>query len=378
MLETLRELQGWLEPLYGARVAPPRVCRHVDKARGRPDSAAQRFWAHLAGLPPVSEGALAADPRIASYDGRTHQILLHEEDRAQAETRFVLAHELAHAYQWALHGPPPRPHPFEDRAYAEHCLREGEATLVALVASGKLGAPSDRSVDDVEASVAELEVATATTPIPVHRTYAYTTCTGFAARSVARRGWDGHLAGWSRPPPTTFDTVYPERYLEGEAGSPRVPTPRLAALESAGFELAAAGDLGVIPMAGLLGLAGVSLLPGWDGARFAYYEAPVMDEAVSLARLRWADPEIAEKAANLWLFVVGLREEPESKFLRTSLPGSGARLLGLGARTRMLVRGREVLVIKVDDPSRLDALLGWGAELLEAEAPGLDRRAATN
>jgi hypothetical protein len=153
------------------------------------------------------------------YEPETGELVVGgtEEDGLDPLEEVILAHELTHALADQSLGLPSLEVPGpgeEDAAAASRAMVEGDASLAEAAysaAGGILAAVS--SIPALVASSAMIEL-----PYHLRRgfLFPYAEGMGFVCRLHQRGGWKAVDAAYARPPSTTAQILFPERYRAGE------------------------------------------------------------------------------------------------------------------------------------------------------------------
>lgn len=171
------------------------------------------------------------------YDPRTGELVVGVEDPDERLGRLeemILAHELQHALADAVLGLPEFeevPEGEEDRVLASQALVEGDATVtmqryleVGFSVVDQLLLPGELArLEEQLAGFTEL-------PHYVQRsfTFPYEEGAAFVEHLLAAGGWQAVDAAYARPPTTTAEIIFPDRY---PAGSPDPPSSTAPAVE---------------------------------------------------------------------------------------------------------------------------------------------------
>ena len=157
---------------------------------------------------------------VGLYDPSTDDLLVRgggADDGFDATERLTLVHELVHALtDQALGLPPDDPATGEDTLQAQAALVEGDAELVtqAFAAQG-LG-----FFDQLNLGLGSVPVLLGSSELPPYLqgtlAFPYLDGQGFVCHLFRHGGWRAVDEAYRRPPTTTAQILFPERYLQGE------------------------------------------------------------------------------------------------------------------------------------------------------------------
>jgi hypothetical protein len=213
------------------------------------------------------------------YDPSTENIVVRLKDELDGEY-VILAHELAHAAVDQAFGPPTRSRTrvIDDEALAITSLIEGDATLTELRFSSRFAAPGGmvKSIRQIlEATDLEEDRAEGFPHAILDRfVFPYRWGLTFICSVFQKRGWPGVNRIYAKPPSTTAEIMFPQRYLSGE--KPRKPA-RLGKAPRP-WKLFGSGQIGAAHLKALFEAPGdydpaalsrpLARAAGWDGGRY--------------------------------------------------------------------------------------------------------------
>jgi hypothetical protein len=233
-VERLRGLQFRVvrKPEYvGQAEMKRRIRKELERASSREIGVAERALVALAAIPKgmdletVARNQLAADV-AGYYDDRTRElVVLSDSDRKlNAVERVTLAHELDHALtdqRLGLPGNPDGAPPGgEDAETAGTALAEGDATLLMVAYAQANFSPSD-ALDALSSAAG----GSGHLPhyLEASEVFPYIDGEKFVCRLYRRGGWRAVDAAYRRPPVSTAQILFPQRYLRSER--PVAPPP---------------------------------------------------------------------------------------------------------------------------------------------------------
>jgi hypothetical protein len=233
-VERLRGLQFRVvrKPEYvGQAEMKRRIRKELERASSREIGVAERALVALAAIPKgmnletVARNQLAADV-AGYYDDRTRElVVLSDSDRKlNAVERVTLAHELDHALtdqRLGLPGNPDGAPPGgEDAETAGTALAEGDATLLMEAYAQGNFSPSD-ALDALSSAAG----GSGHLPhyLEASEVFPYIDGEKFVCRLYRRGGWRAVDAAYRRPPVSTAQILFPQRYLRSER--PVAPPP---------------------------------------------------------------------------------------------------------------------------------------------------------
>ncbi len=178
----------------------------------------------------------SADLVAGFYVPAEDRIVVSEEGELDIEY-VTLAHELGHAAVDQVFGLPHTKSPrlVDDEALAMASLVEGDATLSELQVSGRFAskeamAKTLRGMLTSDKTYKRERAAGTPHAIIERFTFPYRWGLRFVCSVYRKKGWEGVNRAYSRPPTTSAEILFPDRYLakvrpQRPAGFPRLPKP---------------------------------------------------------------------------------------------------------------------------------------------------------
>ncbi|MDP9068015.1 MAG: hypothetical protein M3N53_06680 [Actinomycetota bacterium] len=178
----------------------------------------------------------SADLVAGFYVPAEDKIVLAEEGKLDSEY-VILAHELGHAAVDQVFGLPHSKSPrlVDDESLAMSSLIEGDATLAELQVSARFA--NKRAIDKTlerlltNDKTYNLEREAGTPHAIIERfIFPYRWGLSFVCSVYLKQGWDGVDRAYSRPPTSSAEIMFPDRYLakvrpERPPGFPKLPKP---------------------------------------------------------------------------------------------------------------------------------------------------------
>lgn len=211
----------------------------------------------------------------------------------------VVAHELTHAVQRDRFDAIPAADTTTDAASARQAVVEGTASYVADRYRGACRNGEYESCAQRPVSLAELR----RDPVVVaRRRQQYVNGSAFAGVLHEAGGWDAIWRVHESPPATTFDTTYPERYLNGAT------TPEsVSALETGRNWIRMDEDrLGVAGVYAKLFALGVTSLPDQlasstsDSTSAVAYRSPLLESWVGDRFVAYGHVDESDRTGHVW------------------------------------------------------------------------------
>ena len=261
----------------------------------------ERILTALGAIPPGADlrglRSEAIGQQVAGfYEPETGELVVRQSgSELSAVGRITLAHELDHALTDQALGIPLPDDPeigTEDSTLAALALVEGDATLVMQRYSATLGLDEQLGLLDPE-TIAASEAGLSGFPpyLEQELLFPYEQGLSFVCELYADGGWQAVNRAYDRPPTTTAQILFPDRYLAGEdAADPRDPgTPGKGWRRSARVQLGAANLLWLFSApGGVEGRPGVddplAAAGAWDGGELELWvRGPETAVGVSLS-----------------------------------------------------------------------------------------------
>ncbi|HEX2049549.1 MAG TPA: hypothetical protein VHJ34_02820 [Actinomycetota bacterium] len=229
------------------------------------------------------------------YEHDTERIVVKQTGDLDAEYT-VLAHELAHAavdQRFGLEDLKPA-HVVDDVTLARRAVVEGDATLAEMRLLSRLSPPKVVR-KAVAATLASAESFRTESALGIPRmltdefVFPYRWGLAFACSVFRARDWGGVDSLHRRPPTSTAEVMFPERFLRGDG--PDDPA-RLGA-PGAPFSLRATGQIGAFHLNALFEAPGdvrrraltnpLGRAASWDGGAFKLWATDELDSVVGLS-----------------------------------------------------------------------------------------------
>jgi hypothetical protein len=260
----------------------------------------------LAAFPPGFEADTIVDAVVADtagfYDPDAEEIFIERsaEGRLDELEVSIVAHELEHALvddAFGLGEGDPRDG-WGDSLLAESALGEGSATLTELrFDESLLDRATFRSLLATPVGPAALVSTDLPYVLAFSFVFPYVEGLGFVCELYARGGWDAVDAAYRRPPTTSAEILFPERYLDGERPGQPPPLGRLPAPWRLDQE--ADGVFGAADLLALFQAPGDDLgqaldrplrrASAWDGGRVELWRRGSSDAAIAVALVQRPD-----------------------------------------------------------------------------------------